>query len=394
VTRLRHAWTTLREPIALFLATRLPLLFAMYAGMVLLPFAPKDGQWRARASNLFLDGWFRWDSGWYGHLVTDGYAATPNGDGQRDVAFWPLFPMLARLLGKALGVKQPDHVLVMFGLNFVLLAGATVFVYLLAKERLAVPGDEARTLGRARLATLLFLLYPYGMYYSAGYSEATYLFFLVGTLYFAAKQRWALAGLMAGFSTASRGVAVTTALALGLAYLESKKWRPKNVRADVLWLALSGLGASAYSFYLWRAFGEPFAFADSFSARGWGADVTRERLLGTVKVIFDADAWLTGKTRFQDIGCLSAFTGVLLLTLAGARRRKVHETAFAVATLTVYAKMWPTSGRYVGTIVPVYFTLAEALEQRPNAKLFVLSASAMLIAVFAVAFSHWAWLSG
>ena len=394
MNRLRNAWATLREPLALFLATRLPLLFAMYAGMVLLPFEPKDGQWRARVENLWVDGWFRWDAGWYGHLVTEGYSAVPNGDGQRDVAFWPLFPMLARLVCKVLGVGHGGHVLVMFTMNLVLLAGATVFIHLLARERLRVPDDEERTESRARLVTLLFLLYPYGMYYSAGYSEATYLFFLLGTLYFAAKERWPLAGLMAGFSTASRGVAVTTALALGLAYLESKKWKLANVKRDVLWLGLAGLGVAAYSVYLWRAFGEPFAFADSFSARGWGADVTTERLFATLRAMVDVEAWITGKTRFQDIGCLTAFVVVALLTVLGARRRKVHETVFAAATLFVYAKMWPTSGRYVGTVFPVYFTLAELLERRPNARVFVLATSTMLVALFAVAFSHWAWLSG
>src|SRR5262249_55312466 len=112
----------------------------------------------------------------------------------------------------------------------------------------------------ARTATILFLTYPYAMYYSAGYSEATYLFFTVGAFYFADEERWAPASILCGISTASRGVAIINALALAMIYLEKKKWRPKSIDRRAAWLLLSATGFIGYSIYLWHAFGQPFAY--------------------------------------------------------------------------------------------------------------------------------------
>lgn len=398
------------EPGKLLLATRLPVLAAMYLSLVLAPLEAKPGMWRSKPDNLFIDGWLRWDAGWYGHLATDGYTNIPNGDGQRDVAFWPLYPLLLRL--SAWVFRTPDLATVSVVMNFVLLAGATWFFYGLASRRL---GAET-----ASLSTLLFLTYPYSIYYNAGYSEATYLFFTLGAFYFADRERWAAAAMLCGIGTAARGVAFTTALGIAIVYLEKKRFRLRDVRADVLWLLLAGSGWVAYTAFLWRAFGQPFAYVASYTSRGWGADVTSQRLFDTVRALWRPEDWPAGHVRIHDLLCITAFAAVALLTLVGLVVRRTSgadpegprsttdsvttpvggrpvllgETAFAIGSLFVYAKMWPTSGRYVGTIFPVYLTLASLLTKRPALRAFVLTSFVVLMTLFTSTFGHWGWLSG
>jgi hypothetical protein len=384
VRRIARGLSAVREPMAIFAATRLPLVLMMYLSLVLMPLGDPPPNWRVKPDNLFLDGWFRWDSAWYHAIAEKGYDNALHDQGQRDTSFWPLFPLLTRAL--VFICRTDDPFAVMFCLNLGLLAGSAFFLYEIAKARFGVDA--------ARLATVLFLTYPYGIYYSAGYSEATYLFFTVGTFYFGMRERWAAASLMSALATASRGVGVTTALGVVVLYLEKCSFSLRRVRKDALWLPLSAAGAALYSFYLWRRFGDPFAYVQSYTARGWGAEVTWPRFVDTLLMFVRPDRWPPGKIPIPDMGCLVAFLGVSALTLVGARRLSVAETVFSLSSLFVYAKMWPTSGRYVGTIFPIYFTLAELVRLRPAWRVGLTTTFAVLLALFAVVFGHWGWLSG
>lgn len=369
------------EPLKWLLATRIPVLAVMYVSQVLL-FEERAGT--PRPDNVLVEGFARWDTGWYFRLASQGYDNIKTSDGQADIAFWPLFPLLLR--GAAAVFGTTNFAAVAFVLNHLLLAVSTWLLYHLAERR------HGRDL--AQLATVLFLTYPYGTYYSAAYSESTYLAFTLGAFYLADRQRWGPAAIVCGIGTAARGVAVTTALGIALMYLEKRRFKLREVRADALWLLLSGGGFLAYSFFLWRSFGDPRAYVISYTARGWGAEVTPSRLLETVRALWTPEVWPKGLVRFQDLSCLAAFAGVTLLTVTGARRRPMGETAFAVASLLVYAKMWPTSGRYVGTIFPVYTTLAGLVASRPALRSFVVTLFAAMLALFTSIMARGGWLSG
>lgn len=48
---------------------------------------------------MLLNGWTRWDAGWYAHIAENGYSDQPlNDQGQRNVVFFPLYPMCVRAL--------------------------------------------------------------------------------------------------------------------------------------------------------------------------------------------------------------------------------------------------------------------------------------------------------
>lgn len=57
------------------------------------------GFWRAYPNNLFLDGWARWDSGWYKSIAEIGYSNLPMNEwGQSNTVFFPLYPLLMRMM--------------------------------------------------------------------------------------------------------------------------------------------------------------------------------------------------------------------------------------------------------------------------------------------------------
>ena len=63
----------LAYPVATFLGTRAALALVVWAGQVLLPLSAAPGAWLAYPRGLLLDGWVRWDSGWYLLVAQHGY---------------------------------------------------------------------------------------------------------------------------------------------------------------------------------------------------------------------------------------------------------------------------------------------------------------------------------
>ena len=52
------------------------------------------------SDHLWLDIWGVWDTGWYLEIAEEGYSTTPRAEGaaagQKNLAFFPLYPLLAR----------------------------------------------------------------------------------------------------------------------------------------------------------------------------------------------------------------------------------------------------------------------------------------------------------
>ena len=75
-----------------FAATRLAVLLAGYAGVLLLGFQPATVRFRI-SSNELINLAARWDAQWYLAIATGGYHWNGNADLQQPVVFFPLLPM-------------------------------------------------------------------------------------------------------------------------------------------------------------------------------------------------------------------------------------------------------------------------------------------------------------
>ncbi|HET7844180.1 MAG TPA: mannosyltransferase family protein, partial [Xanthomonadales bacterium] len=144
-------------------------------------------------ANLFC----RWDCGWYTDLVRGGYAYG-NLDGQSNLAFFPLFPLLARAVA---AVTPMDELAA--GL---FVANACFFValcYVHAYARLLGSSDRAAT-----LALMLLAFVPHSFVFSAAYTESTYLLLLVAAMYHLRRGHFLVAALAAAALSATRATGV------------------------------------------------------------------------------------------------------------------------------------------------------------------------------------------
>jgi hypothetical protein len=146
------------------------------------------------------DVWQRFDAGWFLHIAEHGY-----GDEGDAPAFYPLYPLLLRVGGDALG----DHP-VLAGFLLALLLTIVVFALLHSLARETV-GEDA-----ARRSVAYFAAFPTTFFLCLLYSEALFIAFAVGTFLAAERRRFSIAAACAGAAMLTRplGVAVFAALVL------------------------------------------------------------------------------------------------------------------------------------------------------------------------------------
>jgi len=188
----------------------------------------------------FLGIWNRYDGYRYFLLAYSGYLAPSN---VANTVFYPLYPMLIRLLWKLTGV---DIIVISLVLSTLTAFFAFYMLFVTVRD---LYGENS-----ARWAVICLALYPTSLFLVGPYTESLFLGLTLTALYLARKDRWLLAGLAGTLASLTRGPGVFTAFALAwIAFLQWKSmgftWSWK-VAAMALGTAAPGL--AGVGFLLWR----------------------------------------------------------------------------------------------------------------------------------------------
>jgi hypothetical protein len=358
----------IREPLGVFVATRVALLIAVWFAQVLLP--GRIPTYHGLAPDRpFLTGWAHWDAGWYLGIVTGGYTYDP-ATHVGAVAFFPLYPLLTRVVGQLIG----NNLLAGLLISNVAMAAAMCFLYDLVAGRLGVEV--------ARRTIVLIAVYPFAFYFSALYTESLFLFCAVLAFWFAERDRWWLCGL-AGFScTLTRQMGIVLLPALGLLYLSRRAYDLRRVRPEILGLGLVPLGIGMYMLYLFQKFGEPLAFYYA-TINAWG----HFNLLDSDLSRLDPLGWGVGS--FDPILLVNLLAGIVFLGVSFLTYRQLGlaYAAFALlATAIPFGTGLISLGRYLAVVFPVFIVVAAHL-RRPLSFNAVVAVSAMFETMLAALYS-------
>ena len=363
---LRSAWAF---PLACFALSR--VLFLAVGAVAADRFQPGE---RPFVAGTFvverpgtLDEWAHWDGAWYSGIAADGYREFLP---PLSTNFFPLYPLLTRAATSVLGGPALAGVVVS------LLAGAVAVCLL---HRIA---EHYWGAGVARAATIALTLFPSAFFLNAVYTEALFLALTTGSLWALLVRRDPIvAGLLAGFATATRHVAFF--LAVPLAVEAVRRRRELGWRGPVS-LALVPGGLVAYMAWLWHAFDDPLTFkkaAEQEWARSlanpvetlrvaWrGADAGAQYLIHPGRM-FDGTSQLPAFA-FSDAAGLIVFAVVLALLVAGLRVLPFALWLYAAA-LSLFPVLYPARyfpdryalfgyPRYVLVAFPLFFVLGALL---------------------------------
>lgn len=290
-----------------------------------------------------------WDCPWYAGLAVDGYdlqPMRPDLPGQANWAFFPLFPLLARLLHRATGLDATVTTL-LAGKALFLFA---IFAFVLFVQRFT-PHVPAITAG------VVVALNPFALYGNTGYTEP--LFLLLTSLFFVAiaDRAWVAVSVIGVMLTATRFVGLAGVAAYSVQRLMLRRGRPAMPWWPVL---VMPVGLVAFAAYLWLRTGDALAFVHVQAA--WGRSAQNPLAL----------LWF-GLTSHpvRAYWAIAAIVGILI-GLAYVRRR---EFAFGVFTLTatlapLMTGLWAMP-RFVAWQAPVMLFVARGLRTRLAIGLFI-----------------------
>jgi Mannosyltransferase (PIG-V) len=207
----------------------------------------------------FWDTFARYDSGHYQDIAWRGYE--PRAGGRSNIAFFPVYPLLMRMIGRLFGRQHATFYITGIGISWTCFVLAMVALYYLA--RLDLPRRQAQR------AVLLTAIFPFSFFFGVVYSESTFLLFAILSIYCFRTRRWIAGGLCGAVATATRvpGILMVPVLAW-IAWRTAEPTRRDRLRAGA-GVALSVGGFAAYCAYVYQLTGNPFEWAATLERWGY-----------------------------------------------------------------------------------------------------------------------------
>jgi hypothetical protein len=279
-------------------------------------------------------------------IAAEGYHAEPVHQAFRDWAFFPLYPLVVRLVGIVFLGNLALAGVVVSNVAFV---AALAVTYALTIRHLE--HDRA-------LRSLAFLTFaPGAVAFAMAYTDSLFLLLAAGAFLGAERRRWWLMAALYGLATLTRLQGVL--LGIPLAFLvvqeagaEAGGWRRLAAwrTAHIGWLVAGPLAFAAFAAYLGVTFGDPLGM---FTAqRAWSQ--TGQEPTGPVTPVLD---------RFDPIVLLLVVVLCLYLFLFVFRRGDRTSAPYAVLALvtvltTIATGRLQSSARYLVVAWPFSWWLA------------------------------------
>jgi Gpi18-like mannosyltransferase len=355
-------------PAVLVLLNRALLFFVVFAGLKFFPLK-SPSPWRFFPNNLFIDGWARWDSGWYFDIADAGYYFIPGKE--CNVVFYPLYPIVIYITNFLTHNTALSGIIVS---NISFFFACLVFYKLVEKK-------FGRDLALEALACFLF--YPFSFFFSAAYSESTFILFCLLCFYNAGQNKWFAASLWALCASATRFIGLILFPVLVLHYLENTGFSFKKIRKDFFCILIAPLGSVFYTLFLWIKFDDPWVY---FKAQrdGWhlrGIDLSR--LFEFIK---------NASTKVWEYPWLLCVIFCVFFLVALAKLIKKIEYSYLLFGAGLYiisiSPATESIGRYFAVIFPAFIGMP-FLMRNSLLRIVFYTVNAALLVLLAIGFSHW-----
>jgi len=285
------------------------------------------------STNPLLDAATRWDSGAYLAIAHQGYGEVPANN-----AYFPLYPLLLRLVAALLGGSDDAYLAA-----GIVISNLALFVALVYLVRLVSIDHEGPAAPRAALYLLIF---PTSVFLSVVYAESLLIALSIGAVYHARRGEWlpaAALGVLAALAKPYFGAAVAVPIAIE-AFQRSG---PRAALAAATPVAVAFIGWLAV---LWRITGDPMAILTAEA--NWGlapslpfeafADLFDPRVYGFPYIVLGS----------------TLLVGILVLLSWRLLRPSLAAYATVAFLVAVGSSSLTSSPRYYLAVFPVFIVLA------------------------------------
>ena len=361
---------TVREVLIDFVATRIAII--VIAELTAVIIGQRAGTHVQESSYVLLNVWGRWDAVHYLDIATQGYQGT-------DMAFFPFYPLLIRLVGALAG----NHLIA--GL---LISNASFFFGLLYLYKL-LEHEYDRSV--ARRAIFYVSIFPTSVYFAAVYTESLFFMLTIASFYYMRARHWWIAGALGFFAALTRVEGVLLLVPFLIEWASQD--HPIRLRdvADLAAAALIPLGLATYMGYLWVLRADPFYFShvqshwNRYLAPPW---VSVANAFG--KLVHGPGAPTVAHQSLE-----IAFTLLMIAVLLGGWKL-LRPSYIAYMALSILVPMSTSNlmsmPRFALVLFPMFAILARWGE-RPWVNNVILAFSLPLLGLFTVLFADWYWVA-
>jgi len=327
-------------------------------------------------AELFLGVWQRFDTLWYLKIAQHGYS--PH-DGS--TVYFPLYPLLISVLGKALLGNYLVAALIVSNLAYI----AVLFcLYKLTEAEL---GRAA-----ARRSTLYLAVFPTAFFFLAAYTESLFLALTLAAFLCASQKRWWFAGGLGFLASLTRLQGVVLAAPLLYMYLRDRGLQLRAVRPDMLGPLVVPCGALLFFSYQILVLGSA-DLAGVYQGQLHGQFVCPwENVIGSVAQI------LSPEGTFIDLLNLAATVVFLTMTVVSFRELGAEYGVYMAVALTAFLLRRTTlqplvsMSRYVLVLFPA-FMLWGRCGRNPRVQRLIIFPSVALLLYLSGQFAIWGWVA-
>jgi Gpi18-like mannosyltransferase len=361
---------TVREVLIDFAATRGAIIVIAELAAVII--GQRAGVHVQESSHALLAVWGRWDAVHYIDIATQGYQGT-------DMAFFPLYPLLIRIVGSLAG----NHLVA--GL---LISNASFFFGLLYLYKLL---EHEYDRAVARRAIFYVSIFPTAVYFTAVYTESLFFMLTVASFYYMRGRRWWPAAMLGFFAALTRVEGVLLLVPFLVEWWAHDRTRGPRAMYDLAAGLLIPLGLAIYMAYLWVLRADPLYFShvqihwNRHLAPPW---VSLVNAFG--KVAHGPGAQLVANQSLE-----IAFT-LLMIAVLIAGWHALRPSYIVYMTLSILVPMSTSNlmsmPRFALVLFPMFAILARWGE-RPWVNNVILAFSLPLLGLFTVLFADWYWVA-
>ncbi len=368
-----------KYPLALFIISRMLIFSAIQISFWLFPSFRGRSYGDIFPANMVLNGLFQWDAFYYRIMAQEGYKIFP-GNIFSNIAFMPGYPLMLRLIDMFVNNIYWSGVLVS---NMAFLLSLAILYKLI----ILLKGKQI-----AQISLALLAFQPFSMFFSSMYAESLFLLFAVLSFYYFYKEKWLWAGFFASLAGVTKEMGLTISV-IQLIFFFLQRQRKSFHRADYtgfISLTSGFIGPLILLSYLWFHFGSPMVFITSHMAFG-------NLFVNGYQAMTDS---LNKFIKYQEVyylfpvGLKLLHLSIGILSVVSLLKSKIYSPLkyWGLVSILMIFFVWPSLGRLVLTVIPVYVCWGIYLKEHQRYMKAVFFGELMLMFLISVFLSHSFWV--
>ncbi len=325
---------------------------------------------------LFMGMFANWDAPHYMYIAQHWY--TNQGDAANFIVFFPLYPVLIRLITFDFSYVNLSGLIVSNVASIV----AVVYLFKLAKL------DYSDSI--AKKAVLFLCVFPTAYFMSAPYTEGLFLALVIASLYYARNAQWALAAFLGFLASLTRIAGLILLPALLVEYFHQKNWKPKTLGIRLLWLSLPAIGFLIYLGINFQVTGSFFTFLQ-VENNHWYQSIQPLNGLSTA-LGWSRNSQYPFNLTIGYAEVIFAVFGYIMIGLAYKLKLRPSYQVYMLLTwmLAVSTGFWISVPRYVLSMFPLFLALG-LLSTKKSVNIAIVAISCAGLFFFTWLFASGAW---